>query len=62
MIDFCFLITKNSKKSYQGLSNNYSVIEPPKWALILAGSTRPRGFNVSILDDNAEKLEPANIF
>ena len=35
MIDCCFLSTENSKKSYQGLSNTYSAIEPPTWSLLL---------------------------
>ena len=37
-IDCCFLIPSNSKKSYQKLSETYSAIEPPTWALLLAQS------------------------
>ena len=61
MIDCCFLSTENFKKSYQGLSNTYSAIEPPTWSLLLAESVRSQGFKVSILDANAEKLDPASI-
>ncbi len=61
MIDCCFLSTENSKKSYQGLSNTYSAIEPPTWSLLLAESVRSQGFKVNILDANAEKLDPASI-
>ena len=61
MIDCCFLTTENSKKSYQGLSNIYSAIEPPTWSLLLAESARSKGFKVNILDANAEKLDPASI-
>ena len=61
MIDCCFLTTENSKKSYQGLSNTYSAIEPPTWSLLLAESARSKGFKVNILDANAEKLDPASI-
>ena len=61
MIDCCFLTTENSKKSYQGLSNTYSAIEPPTWSLLLAESVRSKGFKVNILDANAEKLDPASI-
>ena len=35
-IDCCFLVPNNSKKSYQKLSETYSAIEPPTWALLLA--------------------------
>ena len=61
MIDCCFLTTENSKKSYKGLSNTYSAIEPPTWSLLLAESARSKGFKVNILDANAEKLDPASI-
>ena len=37
-IDCCFLIPNNAKKSYQKLSETYSAIEPPTWALLLAQS------------------------
>ena len=61
-IDCCFLTTENSKKSYQGLSNTYSAIEPPTWSLLLAESARASGFKVKILDANAEKLNEEDIF
>jgi len=56
-IDCCFLITSSSAKSYQILSKDYSAIEPPTWALLLAESTRSVGFNVKIIDANAENLK-----
>ena len=37
-IDCVFVIPSNSKKSYQKLSETYSAIEPPTWALLLAQS------------------------
>ncbi len=55
-LDCIFLVTKSSKKTYQKLSHTYSAIEPPTWALLLAESTRSVGFNVNILDANAENL------
>ena len=55
-IDCCFLVTGNSKKTYQSLSKTYSAIEPPTWALLLAQSTRSSGFKVTIIDANAENL------
>ncbi len=39
-IDCVFLVVSSSKKSYQELSETYSAIEPPTWALLLAQSMR----------------------
>ena len=61
-VDCCFLVTSNSKKSYQKLSNTYSAIEPPTWALLLAQSMRSFGFNVKIIDANAEALDEKEIY
>ena len=44
------------KKVYQELSKDYSAIEPPFWAALTAGFTRRKGFDVEILDANAENL------
>ena len=55
-IDCSFVVTENSIKSYQSLSKEYSAIEPPTWALLLAQSMRSVGLNVNIIDANAEKL------
>ena len=35
-LDCLFLVVSSSKKSYQKLSETYSAIEPPTWALLLA--------------------------
>ena len=61
-IDCCFLVTGNSKKTYQSLSKTYSAIEPPTWALLLAQSTRASGFKVTIIDANAENLSENDIY
>ena len=61
-LDCCFLVCGNSKKTYQELSKTYSAIEPPTWALLLAESTRSFGFNVNIIDANAENLSDEDIF
>jgi len=60
-IDCCFLIPNNAKKSYQKLSETYSAIEPPTWALLLAQSVRSVGFNPYIIDANAENLNEKEI-
>ena len=59
--DCCFLVSSNSKKSYQKLSETYSAIEPPTWALLLAQSCRSVGFKICIIDANAENLSHEDI-
>ena len=54
--DVCFLVASSAKKSYQKLSEIYSAIEPPTWALLLAQSCRSLNYKVSIIDANAENL------
>ena len=44
------------KRIYQDLSKDYSAIEPPFWAALTAGFIRNKGYNVDILDANAENL------
>jgi len=61
-IDCVFVIPSNSKKSYQKLSETYSAIEPPTWALLLAQSIRSVKFNARILDAAAENLDLEEIF
>ena len=58
----CFFSCFKFKKTYQNLSETYSAIEPPTWALLLAQSTRSAGFNVTILDANAERLNEEEIY
>jgi len=61
-LDVCFLIASNASKSYQKLSEVYSAIEPPTWALLLAQSCRSVDFKVCIIDANAENLSNNEIF
>ena len=56
MIDILFVHPNASEKIYQGLSKNNSAIEPPIWAAMLANSVRSKGFDVQILDAEAERL------
>ena len=60
-VDCCFIVSSNSVKSYQKLSEDYSAIEPPTWALLLAQSLRSVNFKVSLIDANAEKLNDKQI-
>ena len=61
ILDCLFLIANSSSKTYQKLSISYSAIEPPTWALLLAQSTRSVGFEVRILDANAERINEEQI-
>ena len=61
IVDCLFVVAKSSNRTYQKLSITYSAIEPPTWALLLAQSIRAVGFNVKILDANAENLSKEEI-
>tara|TARA_B100000787_G_C16196597_1_gene301345 strand:+ start:117 stop:1661 length:1545 start_codon:yes stop_codon:yes gene_type:complete len=49
-------------KNYQSLKSKYTSIEPPTWSLLLAQSMRKFGYEVSIIDANAENLNNEEIF
>lgn len=56
-LDVLFVNADSSAKAYQELSKDYSAIEPPTWALLLAQSCRAKNFGVAILDCGAERLD-----
>ncbi|MHC1766105.1 MAG: radical SAM protein [Verrucomicrobiia bacterium] len=55
-LDVLFVNADSSAQAYQELSKDFSAIEPPTWALLLAQSCRAKGFGVAILDCGAERL------
>ena len=55
-MDVLFINPGNSSGVYQDLATDYSAIEPPTWSLLLAQSCKSVGFNVAIMDVNAEAL------
>ena len=55
-MDALFVNPDSSAQAYQGLAKVYSAIEPPTWSLLLAESCRSKGFEVGILDCDAERL------
>jgi len=55
-LDVLFVSPDSAAQAYQDLSKDYSAIEPPTWALLLAQSCRAKGFGVAILDIGAERL------
>ena len=56
-MDILFVIPNSSKEAYQSLSEHYSAIEPPTWALLLASSLKKSKFSCEILDANALRLD-----
>ena len=55
-MDVLFVNPGNHKKIYQDLAKDYSAVETPTWALLLAQSCRSVGYEVGILDVSAEHL------
>src|SRR6266511_2311615 len=55
-LDVLFISPDSSASAYQELSKDFSAIEPPTWALLLAQSCRAQGHAVAILDCGAERL------
>ena len=58
-LDVLFVSPDSAAAAYQDLSKDFSAIEPPTWALLLAQSCRARGFGVALLDCGAERLTTA---
>ena len=52
-LDIIFLHPNASQNIYQDLSLNYSAIEPPIWAALLAKHCWTKGFNVELMDCEA---------
>ena len=61
MLDAVF-INPSVGNNYQSLKTKYTAIEPPTWSLLLAQSMRNFGYDVSIIDANAENLTEEQIF
>ncbi|MDZ4241224.1 MAG: cobalamin-dependent protein, partial [Candidatus Omnitrophota bacterium] len=56
-LDILFLHPNAAHKIYQDLSKDFSAIEPPIWAGMLANHCRIKGFSVDLLDCEALHLE-----
>jgi hypothetical protein len=51
------LVTPPSRlEVYQNLSNSFAAIEPPVWSMLIARYLINKGYNVEILDAEAENL------
>ena len=55
-LDVLFINPGNHTAIYQDLAKDFSAIETPTWALLLAESVRSIGYKTAILDVNAERL------
>ncbi len=55
-LDVLFVHPNAAKKIYQELSKNYSAIEPPIWACLLAKHCLTQGYSAEILDCEAERI------
>lgn len=60
-IDVVF-INPSIGNNYQSLKSKYTAIEPPTWSLLLAQSMRNFGYEVSIIDANAENITEEQIY
>ena len=56
-LDILFINTTASRKNYQDLSQDFSAIEPPIWAGMLASHCLKKGFSAEILDCEALGLD-----
>ena len=57
-IDIILINLGDRKQVYQDLGKKYSAIEPPFWVAVMASYLRNSGFDVEILDANAENITP----
>ena len=55
-VDVLFFNSGSHQAIYKDLAKDYSAIETPTWALLLAQSVRAVGYKTSIFDVNAERL------
>ena len=60
-LDCLFINAASNKVAKQKLSGKYSAIETPTWALLLAESSRSKGYKVGILDAEAERLSDKDL-
>lgn len=57
-LDLVLINPGDRKQVYQDLGKEYSAIEPPFWVAVIASYLRNSGFDVAIVDANAENITP----
>ena len=60
-IDVVF-INPSVGNNYQSLKSKYTAIEPPTWSFAFSTINGNFGFNVSIIDANAENISEEQIY
>jgi len=55
-IDALFITPPSRLEVYQGLSNDLAAVEPPVWSSLIANYLLKKGYNIKILDAEAENL------
>ncbi len=58
MTDIIFINPGDRRQVYQDLGKDYSAVEPPFWIAVMAAYLRSKGFEVGIIDANAENISP----
>jgi len=57
-IDIVLINPGDRKQVFQNLGSDLAGIEPPFWIVVLAAFLKKNGFNVSVIDSNAENISP----
>lgn len=57
-VDIVLINPGDRRQVYQDLGKDYSAIEPPFWVAVMAAYLRNNGFDVAIIDSNAENNSP----
>lgn len=60
-LDLLIVNPGGRKQVYQDLAHDLAAIEPPLWCRLIAGYARDRGWQVAILDSEAENLGPQRV-
>lgn len=57
-VDLVLINPGDRKQVYQDLGKELTAIEPPFWITVIAAYLRNNGFNIRIIDANAENISP----
>lgn len=58
MKDIVLINPGDRRQVFQGLGENLAAVEPPFWIAVVAAFLREKGFNVAVIDSNAENISP----
>src|SRR5258708_34175215 len=60
-VDLIIVNPGTGSLTYQDLASNLTAVEPPLWAGLIATYIRNRGFNVKIIDAEAERFDAIGV-